>query len=331
MRKYIISVVVPPRKNDITQGGAAVKAPKDIESIVVQKGYERIEILMCGYRGIQYVYAFLQLLYYSFRIKSNSCILFQYPMLSPKLLILALPFYKRFNLQVLIHDLNSLRVSGRLSGLEINVLRFFDNLIVHSTAMREVIAQYLPAKEYSVLGYFPYCAEPEIKRRQFGNEVCFAGNLYKSSSLIEYFENISQIILLLYIKRRDYVVFNSRTLYKGLFDPDFIQGIEGNWGLIWDGNDVEEQFDFLKQYTRINAPHKFSLYVMAHMPVIVWEESAIAQVVKECEIGFTIGSLQEIENKIMQVTPEQYGKYVDNIIRFSKEVGSGKNVLEAIR
>ena len=136
-------------------------------------------------------------------------------------------------------------------------------------------------------------------------------------------------MLFLYAKKEDNLVLNEKIIYKGTFNPNLIQGIEGNWGLIWDGN--AEDADCWRNYTRINAPHKFSLYVMAHMPVIVWEESAIAQVVKEREIGFTIGSLQEIENKIMQVTPEQYNNYVDNIIRFSEEVESGENVLEAIR
>lgn len=330
MKRYVISVVASLKKYDeVERGGATVKAPADIEQIVVQKGYERVEICLSGPDILQYLSLSWQLLYWAFRLERKSCLLFQYPMINPKLLILLLPFYKKFYLQLLIHDINSLRVKGYLSWIEKSVLSFFDALIVHSIQMENVLGRFLHNKKYRVLNYFPYCAEPETIRRYYGYGVCFAGNLSKSTSLIEYLGNSNCIMLFLYAKKEDNLVLNEKIIYKGTFNPNLIQGIEGNWGLIWDGN--AEDADCWRNYTRINAPHKFSLYVMAHMPVIVWEESAIAQVVKEREIGFTIGSLQEIENKIMQVTPEQYNNYVDNIIRFSEEVESGENVLEAIR
>lgn len=331
MKKYIISIVASLKKYDaVTQGGASMKAPADIEQIVTKQGYGRIEIFVYGSKVRQYLCLLRQLFCCAFRLERGSCLLFQYPLISPWLLILLLPIYKKFYLQLLIHDINSLRIKGFLSQLEKRVLGYFDRLIVHTIAMKEILEQSLPDKEYGVLGYFPYCAIPEESKRHFGRVICFAGNLYKSSSITKIFGATSHITLFLYAKERFDSGINENIVYKGAFNPHFIHGIEGNWGLIWDGND-ENDTDCWRNYTRINAPHKFSLYVMAHLPVIVWEKSAIASVVKQRQIGFTIASLQEMESKIMQITPEQYEKFMDNIIRFSEEVASGKNVLEAIR
>lgn len=239
-------------------------------------------------------------------------------------------FYRKFHLIVLIHDINSIRLDGHLSFLEKNNLSFFNDLIVHSNQMELFLQKKFPNKVYHILEYFPYLTSPEEHRRQFSYNVCFAGNIYKSPSVIDYFEIIKDVNLFLYIKKRDYLVFNKNTIYKGLFDPDYIQGIEGSWGLIWDGDSMVDCVGNQGLYTKMNAPHKLSLYSVARLPIIVWKGAAIASIVEREKIGITVSSLVEIEEIIKNTTQKQYDEYVDNIIRFSENVISGNNLISLL-
>ena len=49
--------------------------------------------------------------------------------------------------------------------------------------------------------------------------------------------------------------------YKGKFSPENISFIEGNWGLVWDGDQLETCHGKLGEYLRINSSHKISLYI----------------------------------------------------------------------
>ena len=74
--------------------------------------------------------------------------------------------------------------------------------------------------------------------------------------------------------------------------------IDGNLGLVWDGNfDESDEEKNYKNYTRFNNPHKLSCYIASGMPVIVWKKSAIADFVRENNIGYEISNLYDI-NKL---------------------------------
>ena len=57
--------------------------------------------------------------------------------------------------------------------------------------------------------------------------------------------------------------------------------MEGNWGLVWDGNSIDTCSGNFGEYLRLNAPFKFSLYLAAKRPVVVWRESAMAEYVRK--------------------------------------------------
>lgn len=332
MGKYIISVICRKNTNDITQGGAAVKAPKDVENIAINVGFKRAEVYMYSSYNMlhRYFSLIIQLISLSFKLEKKSIVLFQYPLINPRIFSIVLLFYRKFHLIALIHDINSIRLDGHLSFLEKINLSYFNDLIVHSNQMELFLQKKFPNKAYHILEYFPYLASLEEYRRQFSLNVCFAGNIYKSPSVIDYFEIIKDVNLFLYIKKRDYLVFNKNTIYKGLFDPDYVQGIEGSWGLIWDGDSMEDCVGNQGLYTKMNAPHKLSLYSVARLPIIVWKGAAIASIVEREKIGITVSSLVEIEEIIKNTTQKQYDEYVDNIIRFSENVISGNNLISLL-
>lgn len=73
MGKYIISVICRKHTNDITQGGAAVKAPKDVENIAINVGFKRAEVYMYSSYNMlhRYFSLIIQLISLSFKLEKN--------------------------------------------------------------------------------------------------------------------------------------------------------------------------------------------------------------------------------------------------------------------
>lgn len=332
MKKYIVTLQRVVKHKNITSGGASYKAPKDIETIAIANGYKKCIVKICtsNHPFNNLLYTVLQLIKISFQLEKNSIILFQYPEFSPIIYSIVLPFYHRFIKVVLIHDINSIRVRGQLGFVDRNNLKSFDDIIVHSNAMKQILENSIGLKKYHILDYFPYIAKSNTGERKYSKNICFAGNIYKSGSIIEFFNHLGDCKLFLYMKLKSDLELNNRTIYKGHFNPDIIQNIEGSWGLIWDGDNMNDCTGYLGAYTKLNAPHKFSMYSIAHLPVIVWEKSAIANLVKDKNIGITISSLLEIESIIDAISPTQYDVYVKNIIQFASDVESGKNFINIL-
>ena len=76
---------------------------------------------------------------------------------------------------------------------------------------------------------------------------------------------------------------------KGVESPDRLPNVlEGDFGLVWDGESLEEGQEAAGRYLRYNCPHKFSLYMAAGMPVIVGKQSAMAEITERETLGITV-------------------------------------------
>lgn len=93
--------------------------------------------------------------------------------------------------------------------------------------------------------------------------------------------------------------------------------IQGQFGLVWDGDSIETCSGNTGNYLRYNNPHKTSLYLAAGIPVLIWKEAAIAKFVQEHNAGILIDNLQEIEEVFNSTTQEK----LEEMQRNAKEVG----------
>lgn len=318
MKKYIINIITDYSKN-IIGGGASSKAPADILHLARKAGFEELVIYnkfprnrILGYLSIIY-----QAMLLSMRFKEKSIILFQYPFINVRLIPMVLRFFQKHQLVGLIHDMNSVRENGKLSFSEQKALSYFSELYVHTNNMKDFLSTVLPQSiMYKVLGCFPYIADKNVEERCLSKKVCFAGNLTKSKFLPQFVQKNKNLKILLYGSIKEPNVFGNRAEYKGTFLPDKIQHIIGSWGLVWDGESVDCCGGLYGNYLKIIAPHKFSMYLAADMPVIVWKESAMAALVEKYELGIVVNSLSEISQKIDSVKSEDYLKIVNNIRNF---------------
>ena len=232
----------------------------------------------------------------------------------------------------LIIDIDGLRDNDNILLVqEIKKLKRFSLLVAHNTAMKNKLLQQLPSSKISCIELFDYPVKislPDVKK---SNTVCFAGNLNKAT-FVNHLDKVPTTKFFIYGPCADISLIQSEhVIYKGVILPDELPAeLEGSFGLVWDGNLLDEGDDYL----RYNNPHKLSLYLTAGLPVIVWEQSASAAFVNLHDIGFSVNSLREIPGKIQQMSDEQFNKMHKNALAISKKTTRGyflKSVINVLK
>ena len=246
---------------------------------------------------------------------SNNRIIIQYPLaMYPKVSQLAVPFVRKMKKKntriiLLIHDLESLR--GLTFASEKEFLELADEVIVHNEKMK----QYLLEKGYSfqrihILGLFDYRIpgfQPASERNRY--EIAIAGNLKaeKCGFLKDLKQVQGNLEYHLYGPNYQETEKNPQVIYEGQYTPEQLPSVmKEGWGLVWDGGSVHECQGAFGGYLKFNNPHKASLYLASGMPVIVWEQAAIAPWIREQKLGLTVKSLEEIPELINRMTEEEY-------------------------
>lgn len=333
MKKYQIIWAKKDGKTREIIGSAASKAPNDVTIIARECGYNAKYVFNSNLKNktLSVLINFCNLIKALGQCEKGSTILLQYPCFNENIFQFARFFFPKRKYITVVHDINSIRLKGKISKAEISSLSIFNEIIVHSPEMKDYLSKYLQTNiKYHILGCFPYLTESVCKKSEVLNEVCFAGNIDKSIFLKDFIPHIKNIKLKLYGKMEHQIPKNSKVEYCGMFNPNDISSLSGSWGLVWDGNSIETCSGTWGEYLRIIAPHKFSLYIAAGIPVIVWDKSAMARIVKEKGIGIIITNLYDLEKKISSVSNIQYIDILKSIAILQKKLKDGENLKSLI-
>lgn len=275
---------------------------------------------------------------------TDSLVFIQYPsyLMKRPLFISILKELRQHNNKVVmfIHDINCLRLSDaktfqKGARAEKSLFDLADAMVVHSPQMAAAIEERIGVKKPTVcLEYFDYLSNITVGQPKDLRSVklIFAGNL-KKSLFIRELGNLpvnEDFCVYLYGVKYPYKNDNPYIQYKGMFNADDYSSIEGNWGLVWDGDSIETCQGNIGNYLRINAPFKFSLYLAANRPVVVWRQSAMAQYVEKYHLGICIDSLSEIPQAIAQLTDAELSEIMRNVTAASDAVRHGVKLKAAI-
>ena len=97
--------------------------------------------------------------------------------------------------------------------------------------------------------------------------------------------------------------------YHGFVDSEeLIATAEADFGLVWDGDSVDECSGNWGEYLKINNPHKTSCYLRAHIPVIVWKQAAMADFVEKNGVGIAVDSLRDIGAALSHLSKTDYDR-----------------------
>ena len=234
----------------------------------------------------------------------------------------------------LVHDVQSLRRNDPV-GLkkEIEILNLADILLVHNRFMEKKLSDLgICPKKFIRLQCFDYLFEGKIQdhSKQFG--VAFAGNLEKSEFLEHLCAENDQITFNFYGPGWNSKLEHAdNAVYEGSFNPDEIpEKLQGRYGLIWDGKTTTECSGIMGEYTKINNPHKMSLYIAAGMPVIAWKDAAIAEFISENGIGVVVERINNLQTILNSITEQQYMQMRENICKIRNSLICGEYLKKAL-
>ncbi len=319
MINYIIS------SNDPGAMGGS-KAKEDIIKFSSQAGFISIKVNPYHTNKIaKFYYTRVELAkIFKNQAEINNVIL-QYPIPSNymlKKIVIALKKKIKGKLVIWIHDIQGLQsTENDHAQWEINIFNTADILVVHNEKMKLWLVEHGVTTKQIVLGIFDYDnpqpVQPEIP---YNKTLCFAGNLFKSGFLSKL--NIQTKI---FVYGPNMPKKHSENIIPaGQFSPEELsKHLKQNFGLIWDGPDPHSCQGTFGQYLLYNNPHKTSLYISSGIPIIIWDQAALASFVLENEIGFTVSDLSEIDNKLGEITIDEYKVMKQNVVKMACKLRMG--------
>ena len=331
------------KKNNI----AGSKAREDVRDIAGSIGYQVLKVhCSIGEKGTSVGMCSDQLIrkewMHHFNImEENSFLLIQGPIGTrlPKELILQKKREKNIHIIYLIHDVEILRRIGytEIRDEEFEIINeISDRLIVHNESMKKFYVDCGVKQEKLIsLQIFDYLSTTDPVSKSFERSVIIAGNLsLEKSQYLKELKELNSIKIHLYgVNFSDEITKNANNIeYHGSVPSDIIpEKFMKGFGLVWDGNRIDTCSGNTGSYLRYNNPHKLSLYLSAGLPVIIWNEAAEKLFVMENQVGFTVHSLYEIEEKLNNLTEKDYFHFVEHAEHMAKKLKAGEYTRQALR
>lgn len=226
-----------------------------------------------------------------------------------------------------VHDIDALRRIQN-SGIQEDIaeLNKAKAVVVHNDVMAAELKKRglkIPCISLELFDYLlPEIPKKELKK---GTVIAFAGNLVKSEFLGN--PSIQKLGIQFHLYGPGFkpeIIKWNNVKFQGNFLPEEIPfKLEENFGLIWDGTDTNTCTGRYGEYMKYNNPHKLSMYIVAGLPVIVWEEAAIANFVNKHNIGFAVNSLEEIQERIQLLSDDEYDAMVLSVKEIQKDIVHG--------
>ena len=338
---------------------AGSKARNDVEAILEPLGFEPVDVVI-PYKKVKTVFGAVKTTFSNYRfwkkqvqdLGAGDRLLMQFPPRSHSALFPDLMRKLRrrgVTVTFLVHDLETMRYKDtselpfmkrvRIYLEETRLIRTADYVICHNPKMKQyLVGQGLPEKSLIPLGIFDYLTayDPEAEgahrdKDRERNRVIIAGNLSPEKCVyLNDLGNVDGVRFHLYgVGYKD--LGQENVTYMGSFLPDELVGeLRGDFGLVWDGTSIETCSGNFGNYLHLNDPHKLSLYLTAGIPVVVWEEAAVADFVKAEHVGVTVRSLHDLGDVLAELSDDEYDTMRQNALRISRLTRSGHYLTTAV-
>lgn len=313
---------------------AGFKAKDDVNHFLNEVGFKNVDI-KTNVNKFDKFFKTSHKLRKQISFGEDGLLVFQYPLSSRYIsdkLVKMLKANPNLISVCLVHDLESLRLSAGNKSFKNNEMKFlnkFDYLIVHNQHMKNWLIKNGVKSSMVVLEVFDYYKDYSGKNDFSYNEnISYAGNLSKAHFL----ESIK-------IKRHKIIVYGlnqsvaypQNIIYKGSLPPEELpKHLHSKYGLVWDGDSISECSGIYGEYLKYNTPHKISLYISAGIPVIVWKKSAMADFIRNNNLGLCVDKVSDLDNILSKVSDEQYTEIKKNTLAMSKKISEGYFIKRAL-
>lgn len=326
---------------------AAGKAKTDCEFVFEKMGFKNLGFKQSSIpnSAIGTIKNCFGILFALLKLPRKSTIVTQYPNNKFRGMILFFAKSKKCKIITLVHDVRILKGRTKDVEAELNQIINSDAIIVHNPSMKQWFLDQDVTIPIIVLGIFDYIAaeKPTQNATRIPKDtydIAYAGGFGegKNSYIFDFdvLEN-SKYNLRLYgvgfdPSKRKVDEAKSVVNYEGVFKSDEVAyKIESDFGLVWDGISSETCSGNYGAYLKFNNPHKTSLYLLCGLPIIIWEEAALAPFVKEHNIGITVSNLKDLNNILENLSAEDYQKMKQNVADIQAKVMEGYFVETAVK
>ncbi len=318
---------------------AAGKAKMDCEVILKNNGWKNIGFKQTWIANaiIGTIVSAIGITWAIIRLPRKSTLCLQYPLNKFYKYILWGAIIKKCDIITIVHDVKSLKGKLYLTKKEIKTLSKSKSLIVHNSVMREWfennnIGAEVKITELDIFDYLHHTSKKQNSNNLDINhfKIVFAGNTGGKKSFlydVDYVQRGNFHIDIYgfdfnvnFIKNKENSILN----YKGVFPSnEIIDHINGDFGLVWYGDSTESCNGQTGQYLKFNNPHKVSLYIQCELPIIIWDQAAMANFVEENNIGITINNLDDLKNKLNSLSENDYNILKQNVLRIKSKISCG--------
>lgn len=329
---------------------AGNKAKSDIEGIAKRKcGFRNAGLPLSTHTNTiaHFLLNLIGVLKAPFIIGKGDILLLQYPLKKYYAFACNMAHLRGAKVMTVIHDLGSFRRKALTTEQEIARLNHSDWVIAHNDKMKKWLSDNGCKARLSTLGIFDFVSDapqPASGIEQSESEqnkgtrkftVVYAGALAqrKNAFLYEWGEHISTYGVALYGSNFDITQVKGKehfTYYGFVKSDTFISEVKGDFGLVWDGASTESCTGNFGEYLKLNNPHKTSFYLRSGLPVIIWRQAALADFVSSHGVGICIDSLNELNDILSNITPDEYRKMKENAVCESRKLQDGYYASTAI-
>lgn len=315
------------------------QAKNDVDRIVASLGYHSLTRSQGGGKAARFFTKLAGVARIATTLKRGDTLFLQYPLKKFYKLACILARLKGARVVTLVHDLGAFRRHKLTPGQENRRLSQTDFLIVHNAAMKQWLLQHGCRMPLYELGIFDYLSDSKPARYDTPHHpwrVVYAGGLgrWRNNFLYDIDPYIDRWELHIYGKGLDGQAAQGwkHIAYHGFVDSEtFVGTAEADFGLVWDGDSLDECTGPWGVYLKINNPHKTSFYLRAGIPVLVWSQSAMAPFIAEHGLGIAIDSLKDIGRVLNGLTPDRYAALKANATALSGKLGDGYFIKQALR
>ena len=233
-----------------------------------------------------------------------------------------------------IHDVNELRGTNASNNQPFyNLLVYSSAVISHNSEMtKHLVSKGVGSEKIINLDIFDYLLDKEKNVGCFKKQIVIGGNL--DVEKVKYLKDLDKIKgcrIVLYGPNYTTSGNSENIEYKGVVDASELPYLlnEG-FGLVWDGESIETCTGWFGNYLKFNNPHKLSMYIASGLPVIIWDQAAEANFVKENALGITVGSLLELESLFNSLEECRYSEYTANVKKIQNRIRTGYYAEKAI-
>lgn len=279
-------------------------------------------------------------------LTKDDVVVFQFPLLWHSLKTQILNKFlknRKFKAYLLIHDIESLRNKGikSFSDFKYAVLHFLQNktvlkrvdaIIAHNDKMKdELVRLGIPQEKIVSLEIFDYLIPHYEEKKVYDKDtVIVAGNfdIHKTKYARDLPQNPKFSIYGINFEEEN---LPQNVDYKGAFTPDELPNhLQGGFGLVWDGDSSHTCSGMYGEYLKLNNPHKASLYLASGFPIIVWEQSALADFVRNNNCGILVNSLFEIAETLKSISEDEYQELIKNSKKIGEKIRQGHYLKTAL-